>query len=76
VIRSGPSGLEGEHRHTVEFRLTLDSNPEFTALTLVALARAVGKHAERGDYGCRTVFDLAPAELSPLSGEELRAHLL
>ncbi len=76
VIRSGPSGLEGEHRHTIEFRLTLDSNPEFTALTLVALARAVGKHAARGDWGCKTVFDLAPAELSPLSGEELRAHLL
>ncbi len=76
VIRSGPSGLEDEHRHTIEFRLTLDSNPEFTALVLVALARAVGKHAARGDYGCKTVFDLAPAELSPLSAEELRAHML
>ncbi len=76
VIRSGKSGLEDEHSHTIEFRLTLDSNPEFTSLVLVALARAVGKHAARGDYGCKTVFDLAPAELSPLSGEELRAHML
>jgi diaminopimelate dehydrogenase len=42
----------------------------------VALARAVGKHAARGDYGCKTVFDLAPADLSPLSAEELRAHML
>ena len=76
VIRTGVSGLSGEHTHTIEYRLTLDSNPEFTALTLVALARAVGKHAARGDYGCKTVFDLAPADLSPLSAEELRAHML
>ena len=76
VIRTGVSGLSGEHTHTIEYRLTLDSNPEFTALTLVALARAVGRHAARGDFGCKTVFDLAPAELSPLSPEELRAHML
>ncbi len=76
VIRTGVSGLNKEHTHTIEYRLTLDSNPEFTALTLVALARAVGKHAARGDYGCKTVFDLAPADLSPLSAEELRAHML
>ncbi len=76
VIRTGVSGLADEHTHTIEYRLTLDSNPEFTALTLVALARAVGRHAQRGDFGCKTVFDLAPADLSPLSGEELRAHLL
>ena len=76
VIRTGVSGLNNEHTHTIEYRLTLDSNPEFTALVLVALARAVGKHAARGDYGCKTVFDLAPADLSPLSAEELRAHML
>ena len=76
VIRTGVSGLSSEHTHTIEYRLTLDSNPEFTALVLVALARAVGKHAARGDYGCKTVFDLAPADLSPLSAEELRAHML
>ena len=76
VIRTGVSGLSSEHTQTIEYRLTLDSNPEFTALVLVALARAVGKHAARGDYGCKTVFDLAPADLSPLSAEELRAHML
>ena len=76
VIRSGVSGLNKEHTHTIEYRLTLDSNPEFTALVLVALARAVGRHAARGDWGCKTVFDLAPADLSPLSAEELRAHML
>ncbi len=76
VIRTGVSGLHNEHTHTIEYQLNLDSNPEFTALVLVALARAVGKHASRGDYGCKTVFDLAPADLSPLTAEELRAHML
>ncbi len=76
VIRTGVSGLDREHTHTIEYRLTLDSNPEFTALVLVALARAVGRHAGRGDFGCKTVFDLAPADLSPLTAEELRAHML
>ena len=76
VIRSGVTGLNGEHKHTIEYKLALDSNPEFTSGVLVALARAVGKLHARGDYGCKTVFDIAPADLSPLSPEELRAHLL
>ena len=76
VIRSGVTGLNGEHKHTIEYKLTLDSNPEFTAGVLVSLARAVGKQHARGVTGCLTVFDLAPADLSPLSPEELRAHLL
>ena len=76
VIRTGKTGKNGEHNHTVEYKLTLDSNPEFTASVLVAYARAVGKAAARGEVGCKTVFDVAPADLSPLSGEELRKTLL
>ena len=76
VIRSGRTGLNREHSHTIEYRLALDSNPEFTSSVLVALSRAVCKMAARGDHGCKTVFDVAPADLSPLSGEELRAHML
>ena len=76
VIRSGKTGLNGEHSHTIEYSLTLDSNPEFTSSVLVALARAVAKMSVRGNYGCKTIFDVAPADLSPLSGEELRAHML
>ena len=76
VFRTGKTGLNREHSHTIEYRLTLDSNPEFTAGVLVALARAVDRLAKRGDKGCKTVFDIAPADLSPLSGEELRAHML
>ncbi len=76
VIRNGVTGLSGENRHTVEFSLKLDSNPEFTASVIVAYARAVGRMAKRGRTGALTVFDVAPADLSQLSAEELRAHML
>ncbi len=76
VLRSGKTGLNGEHTHTIEYRLTLDSNPEFTSGVLVALARAVDRLHRRGELGCKTIFDIAPADLSPLSGEALRKTLL
>ena len=76
VIRTGKTGLNGENKHVIEYKLTLDSNPEFTGSVLVAFARAIDKMAKRGDTGCKTVFDIAPADLSPLSGDELRAHML
>ena len=76
VIRTGKTGLNGEHTHTIEYSLNLDSNPEFTSSVLVALARAVGRKAANGETGCITIFDVAPAEMSPLSAEELRAHCL
>ncbi|MBQ9842257.1 MAG: diaminopimelate dehydrogenase [Clostridia bacterium] len=76
VIRTGATGKDGEHKHTIEYSLKLDSNPEFTASVLVAYARAVYKAADRGDTGCKTVFDIPPADLSPLSAEELRATML
>ena len=76
VITSGKTGLSGEHTQTIEYKLTLDSNPEFTACALVALARAVDRHYMKGDYGCKTIFDMAPADLSMLSREEMLAHML
>ncbi|MBP3721114.1 MAG: diaminopimelate dehydrogenase [Clostridia bacterium] len=74
VIRSGKTSEE--NRHILEFSLKLDSNPEFTGSVLLACARAVGKMHVRGIFGCRTMFDVAPADLSPLSPEELRKKLL
>ncbi len=71
VLRSGVTGWEGEHRQSIEYRLALDSNPEFTASVLVAVARAVAKMKARGETGCRSIFDLTPADLSPLSREEM-----
>lgn len=76
VIRSGKTGLDNENTHTIEYKLTLDSNPEFTANVLLALARALNKKVQRGETGCVTIFDIAPADLSPLSGEELRKQML
>ena len=76
VIRNGKTGFDGEHKHTVEFKLNLDSNPEFTASVLVAYARAVCRLAKKGDVGCKTVLDIAPAELSLMPREELYAHML
>ena len=43
---------------------------------LAALARAVVRLNEKGETGCKTVFDIPPALLSPLSAEELRAQML
>ena len=76
VIRSGVTGRNKENRQTIEYKLTLDSNPEFTASMLVATARAAMKMYSRGERGCKTVFDIAPADLSSLSKEDMLAHLL
>ena len=76
VIRNGVTGEGGRNTHTIEFSLRLDSNPEFTASVLVSSARAVYRMAERGDFGCKTLFDIAPRDLSPLSPEEQRRLLL
>lgn len=76
VIRSGKTGANDEHTHVIEFSLKLDSNPEFTTSVLVAFARAIKRCADEKSFGCKNVFDIPPAYLSPLSGEDLRAHLL
>ena len=76
VIRTGKTGINHDNSHVIEYSLKLDSNPEFTASVLVAYARAVNKLYNRGDFGCKTVFDIAPADLSPLSNEELRKTML
>ena len=76
VFRTGVTGLNKEHKHVIEYSLKLDSNPEFTASVLCAYARAVNRMSKEGMTGCKTVFDVAPAYLSPLSAEDIRAHLL
>ena len=76
VLRSGATGEGGKHRHIMEFSLKLDSNPEFTASVLVACARAVARMNSRGIFGCKTLFDVAPADLSMMTPEELRQKML
>ena len=76
VIRSGVTGWNKECKQTIEFKLTLDSNPQFTSSVLVACARAAMKMKARGVTGCQTIFDVAPADLSPMSREDMLAHML
>ncbi|MGN1369805.1 MAG: diaminopimelate dehydrogenase [Aristaeellaceae bacterium] len=76
VLRSGVTGLQGETKQMIEYRLTLGSNPEFTASVLVACARAVVRMDREGMHGCKTIFDIPPAYLSARDGAELRKNLL
>ena len=70
------SGKTGDNKHVIEYSLKLDSNPEFTGAVLVAYARAVYRLNREGVTGAKTVFDIAPAYLSPKSSEKLRSQLL
>ena len=74
VFRSGITGNGTKQR--IEFSLTLESNPEFTASILIAYTRAIGRMAKEGQVGARTVFDIPFGYLSPKSSEELRKYLL
>ena len=76
VIHTGKTGKNRENDHVIEYRLKLDSNPEFTASVIVAYARAVVRMHKEGILGCKTVFDVPPAYLSPKSHDELIATLL
>ena len=76
LLRSCITGFKQENKHVIEYKLTLDSNPEFTSSVLVAYARAAYRMHQEGQHGCKTVFDIAPAYLHIESGEELRKKLL
>ena len=76
VIRSGITGWNGECSQTIEYKLTLDSNPQFTASVLTACVRAAMRMYSRGITGCQTIFDIAPADLSLLTKEELLKTML
>lgn len=74
VLTSGSTGKES--KQLIEYRLKLDSNPEFTSSVLLAAARGVARFAREGRVGAMTLFDMPPAYLSPKSREELLAELL
>lgn len=76
VLRTGATGENGCNRHVIEYRLSLDSNPEFTSGVLVACARAAWRMNRQGMCGCKTLFDIAPAFLHPADGDFLRKNLL
>ncbi len=76
VIRTGKTGQNDENTHVIEYKLKLDSNPEFTASVLVACARAIYKMYQRGERGCKTIFDIAPGDLINMSPSQIRKSLL
>ena len=74
VIHSGETG--DNNKQIIEYSLKLDSNPEFTASVLIALARATYRLNCSGQFGAKTILDIPPAMLSRRSGEDLRKNLL
>ena len=76
VIRTGSTGWNEESHQVIEYKLTLESNPQFTASVLVACARALMRMKGRGVTGCQTIFDIAPADLSSVSRADMLAHML
>lgn len=76
VIRSGKTGPNGEHNQTIEYRITLGSNPDFTANVLLAYVRAAYRLNKEGVTGAKTVADIAPAYLSIRTSEEIRKYMI
>lgn len=74
VIREGKTG--DENNHIMEYQLKLDSNPEFTASILIALARATYRLNRLGVYGAKTILEIPPFLLSEKCIQELRKTLL
>lgn len=69
VLRSGKTS---ENTNQIaEFSLKLDSNPEFTASTLVAYARAIYRLRKQGKTGAITVLDIPVALLSTKTHDEI-----
>ena len=76
VIRSGKTGWNEEYSNVIEYSLKLDSNPAFTSSVIMAYARAAYRMAKEGMSGCKTVLDIAPAQLSAYDPAYLREHML
>lgn len=74
VFRSAHA--QGGAVQLMESGLRLSSNPEFTAAVLVAYARAAYRLHARGEFGAKTVFDIAPALLAAGAAMELYRDLL
>lgn len=74
VIRVGKTNRMNQE--TIEFSLSLASNPEFTASVLVAYARACALMAREGFIGAQTIFDVAPKYLTSFDDHYSRKTLL
>lgn len=75
VIHYGNTGVNGENSHTIDYKLNLESNPNFTANVMLAYVRAAYRLSKEGISGSKTVAEIAPAYLSIKSLEEIRAMI-
>lgn len=69
VLRSGKTSETTNQ--IAEFSLKLDSNPEFTASTLVAYARAIYRLRKQGKTGAITVLDIPVSLLASKAHDEI-----
>lgn len=76
VFRTGQLGADDQFNNTIEFSLSLESNPYFTGSILAACGRAVYKMHRAGGSGCLTLFDIPPIMLLPEDREEIIGHML
>lgn len=65
LSRNGVSGTT--HNQRIELTMSIN-NPALTGQIMVATARAAMRMAQRGQYGCYTMIELAPIDL--LEGEK------
>ena len=68
LVRSGVSGAT--HNQRFEFNMTIN-NPALTGQVMVSCARAAVRLRDRGDYGAKTMIELAPIDLLPGDTETL-----
>lgn len=73
LVRSGVSGET--HNQRFEFNMEIN-NPALTGQVMVSCARAAVRMKERGEYGAKTMIELAPVDLLAGTVEENVAALV
>ena len=73
LVRSGVSGTT--HNQRFEFNMTIN-NPALTAQVMVSSARAAYRMQQRGQYGAKTMIELAPIDLLPGTEQSLIESLV
>lgn len=73
LVRSGVSGAT--HNQRFEFNMSIN-NPALTAQVMVSSARAAYRMQQRGQYGAKTMIELAPIDLLPGTEQELIESLV
>lgn len=68
LVRNGVSGET--HNQRFEFNMAIN-NPALTGQVMVSCARAAMRLKERGEFGAKTMIELAPIDLLPGNTESL-----